>query len=61
MKTSSSDYESKLKHDLKGLILQLESGLKLIENAQDENEKKDIHRIIVKTCATFVEKQKELT
>lgn len=58
---SSSDYEKKLKHDLKGIILQLESGLKLIESAQDENEIKDIQRIIVRTCAAFVEKQKELT
>lgn len=58
---SSSEFEKKLKHDLKGIILQLESGLKLIEGSQNAEEIKEIQKIIIKTCAAFVEKQKELT
>ncbi len=57
---SSSEYETKLRHDLKGIIVELQSGLKLIENSSSEEEKKELHKIIIKMCEKFVNKQKEI-
>ena len=57
---NSSEYETKLRHDLKGIIVELQSGLKLIENSSSEEEKRELHTIIIKMCSKFVDKQKEI-
>ena len=58
MKSSSTNRESQLKHDLKNLLLQVEGALKLLEMTKDEAVLDEIQTEIMESVSGFIEKQK---
>jgi hypothetical protein len=57
MKQNFTENDLNLMHDIKGLLMQLEGGLKLIEKSSDSVEFDEIKAEILQSVASFLKKQ----
>lgn len=57
MKQNFTENDLNLKHDIKGLLMQLEGALKLIEKSSDSVEFDEIKAEILQSVASFLNKQ----